>query len=35
MIDVKDIVDRAVRKSERVGIRKLGKILSHKRYDEH
>lgn len=34
LIDVKDIVDRAVRKSERVGIRKLGKILSHKRYDE-
>lgn len=34
LIDVKDIVDRAIRKSERVGVRKLGKILSHKRYDE-
>lgn len=34
VIDVKDIVDRAIRRSERVGFRKLGKILSHKRYDE-
>ena len=34
VIDVKDIVDRAIRRSERVSLRKLGKILSHKRYDE-
>lgn len=34
VIDVKDIVDRAIRRSERLSLRKLGKILSHKRYDE-
>lgn len=34
VLDVKDIVDRAIRRSERVSLRKLGKILSHKRYDE-
>ena len=32
--DVRDIVDDAIRRSERTGIRKLGRILSHKRYDE-
>ena len=32
--DVRDIVDEAIRRSERTGIRKLGRILSHKRYDE-
>lgn len=32
--DVRDIVDDAISRSERTGIRKLGRILSHKRYDE-
>lgn len=32
--DVRDIVDDAIQRSERTGIRKLGRILSHKRYDE-
>ena len=31
--DVKEIVDEAIQRSERTGIRKLGMILSHKRYD--
>lgn len=31
--DVKEIVDGAIKRSERVGIRKLGMILSKKRYD--
>lgn len=34
VIDVKDIVDKAIRRSERLSLRKLGKILSHKRYDQ-
>ena len=34
VIDVKEIVDAAIKRSERTGIRKLGMILSHKRYDE-
>lgn len=34
VIDVKDIVDKAIRRSERFSLRKLGKILSHKRYDQ-
>ena len=32
--DVRDIVDDAISRYERTGIRKLGRILSHKRYDE-
>ena len=32
--DVRDIVDDAISRSERTGIRKLGRILSNKRYDE-
>ena len=31
---VKDIVDQAINKTERFGVRKLGMILSKKRYDE-
>jgi len=34
VLDVKDIVDQAIRRSERFGIRKLGMILSKKRYDD-
>lgn len=34
VLDVKDIVDQAIKHSERFGIRKLGMILSKKRYDE-
>lgn len=34
VLDVKDIVDQAIKRSERFGIRKLGMILSKKRYDE-
>lgn len=34
VLDVKDIVDKAIRHSERFGFRKLGMILSRKRYDE-
>ena len=30
---MKEIVDGAIKRSERVGIRKLGMILSKKRYD--
>lgn len=32
--DVKEIVDKAIKRSERFGIRKLAMIISHKRYDE-
>lgn len=32
--DVRDIVDDAIHRSERAGLRKLGMILSHKRYDD-
>ncbi len=32
--DVRDIIDEAIHRSERAGLRKLGMILSHKRYDE-
>ena len=32
--DVKEIIDKAIRHSERFGFRKLGMILSKKRYDE-
>lgn len=34
VLDVKDIVDQAIKRSERFGLRKLGMILSKKRYDE-
>lgn len=34
VLDVKDIVDKAIRHSEKFGFRKLGMILSKKRYDE-
>lgn len=34
VIDVKEIVDAAIKRSERAGFRKLGMILSHKRYDD-
>lgn len=34
VLDVKDIVDQAIKHSERFGIRKLGMILSKKRYDD-
>ena len=34
VLDVKEIVDGAIKRSERFGIRKLGMILSKKRYDE-
>ena len=33
VLDVKDIVDDAIRNSEKLGLRKLGMILSKKRYD--
>lgn len=32
--DVRDIIDEAIHHSERAGLRKLGMILSRKRYDE-
>lgn len=32
--DVKEIVDKAIKRSERFGLRKLGMIISRKRYDE-
>ena len=32
--DVKEIVDQAIRHVERAGLRKLGMILSRKRYDK-
>ena len=32
--DVKEIIDKAIKRSERIGFRKLGMILSKKRYDE-
>jgi hypothetical protein len=31
--DVRDLVDEAIHKSEHAGLRKIGMILSHKRYD--
>lgn len=34
VLDVKDIVDQAIKNTERFGVRKLGMILSKKRYDE-
>lgn len=34
VIDVKEIIDAAIKKSEKIGFRKLGMVLSHKRYDE-
>lgn len=34
VIDVKEIIDEAIKKSEKIGFRKLGMVLSHKRYDE-
>ena len=34
VIDVKEIIDTAIKKSEKIGFRKLGMVLSHKRYDE-
>lgn len=34
VLDVKEIVDQAIRHSERFGLRKLGMILSKKRYDK-
>ena len=34
VIDVKEIIDAAIKKSEKIGIRKLGMVLSNKRYDE-
>lgn len=34
VIDVKEIIDAAIKKSEKIGSRKLGMVLSHKRYDE-
>lgn len=33
VLDVKDIVDDAIKNSEKLGLRKLGMILSKKRYD--
>lgn len=32
--DVKEILDKAIKRSERFGFRKLALIISHKRYDE-
>ena len=32
--DVRDIVDEAIRRSEKAGFRKISMILSHKRYDD-
>lgn len=32
-IDVKEIVDEAIRQSEKIGFRKLSMVLSKKRYD--
>ena len=34
IIDVKEIVDQAIRKSEKIGFRKLSMVLSRKRYDQ-
>ena len=34
ILDVKEIVDNAIKRSERFGLRKLMMILTHKRYDE-
>ena len=34
IIDVKEIVDQAIRKSEKIGFRKLSMVLSKKRYDQ-
>ncbi len=34
ILDVKEIVDQAIKHSEHFGVRKLGMILSKKRYDE-
>lgn len=34
VIDVKEIIDAAIKKSEKIGFRKLDMVLSHKRYDE-
>lgn len=34
ILDVKEIVDDAIKRSERFGLRKLLMILTHKRYDE-
>ena len=33
VIDVKEIVDEAIRQSEKIGFRKLSMVLSKKRYD--
>ena len=34
VIDVKEIVDHAIKQSEKIGFRKLGMVLSKKRYDK-